>query len=63
MNVLFIIPPFSDPTLPTLAISILAGFLKKNGIEYNIFDANIRLFNTIFSETCIKKSLDKIESD
>ena len=45
-----VIPPVSDCFMPTLGTAQIAGFLKENGIDCKVIDANAELLRGIFNE-------------
>jgi anaerobic magnesium-protoporphyrin IX monomethyl ester cyclase len=48
MRVALVYPPTCDPTAPYLAVPMLTGFLRANGVEVLPIDANIEAFDDLF---------------
>lgn len=49
-RVALVYPPTCDPTAPYLALPMLTGFLRANGVEVLPIDANLEAFDALLSE-------------
>ena len=47
MRVALVYPPTCDPTAPYLAVPMLTGFLRANGVEVLPIDANVEAFDAL----------------
>jgi hypothetical protein len=62
MRVALIYPPTCDPTAPYLAVPMLTGFLRANGVEVLPIDANIESFDALLEEKSLDALRDRLES-
>ncbi len=62
MRVALIYPPTCDPTAPYLAVPMLTGFLRANGVDVLPIDANIEAFDALLEEKSLGALRDRLES-
>ena len=62
MVVALVYPPTCDPTAPYLAVPMLTGFLRANGVEVLPVDANIEAFDALLSPEGLGQIRDRIEA-
>ncbi len=62
MRVALVYPPTCDPTAPYLAVPMLTGFLRANGVEVLPIDANIEAFDQLLSPGSLAGLRDRLES-
>ncbi|MDB4944857.1 MAG: yliB [Labilithrix sp.] len=61
MRVALVYPPTCDPTAPYLAVPMLTGFLRENGVEVVPIDANIEAFDQLLSPGKLGALRDRLE--
>ncbi|MEO6420613.1 MAG: cobalamin B12-binding domain-containing protein, partial [Polyangiaceae bacterium] len=61
MRVALIYPPTCDPTAPYLAVPMLTGFLRANGVEVLPIDANIEAFDALLDPAALGALRDRLE--
>ena len=61
MRVALVYPPTCDPTAPYLAVPMLTGFLRANGVEVLPIDANIEAFDQLLSPGSLAGLRDRLE--
>jgi anaerobic magnesium-protoporphyrin IX monomethyl ester cyclase len=61
MRIALVYPPTCDPTAPYLAIPMLTGFLRANGVEVLPIDANIEAFDALLTESSMAALRDRLE--
>jgi len=61
MRVALIYPPTCDPTAPYLAVPMLTGFLRANGVEVLPIDANIEAFDALLDPGSLASLRDRLE--
>ena len=61
MRVALVYPPTCDPTAPYLAVPMLTGFLRANGVEVLPIDANIEAFDQLLSPGSLAGLRDRFE--
>ena len=62
MRVALVYPPTCDPTAPYLAVPMLTGFLRANGVEVLPIDANIEAFDQLLSPGSLAGLRDRLEA-
>ncbi|MEO7111720.1 MAG: radical SAM protein [Polyangiaceae bacterium] len=62
MRVALIYPPTCDPTAPYLAVPMLTGFLRANGIDVLPIDANVEAFDALLEEKSLAALRDRLET-
>ncbi len=62
MRVALVYPPTCDPTAPFLAVPMLTGFLRANGVEVLPVDANIEAFDQLLSPGSLAGLRDRLEA-
>lgn len=62
MRVALIHPPTCDPTAPYLAVPMLAGFLRAEGVEVLPIDANVEAFDALLTPTVLAALRDRLEA-
>ncbi len=61
MRVALVYPPTCDPTAPYLAVPMLTGFLRANGVEVLPIDANVEAFDQLLSPERMTRERDRLE--
>jgi anaerobic magnesium-protoporphyrin IX monomethyl ester cyclase len=61
MRVALIYPPTADPTAPYLAVPMLTGFLRANGVDVLPIDANVEAFDRLLRPEPLRALRDRIE--
>ena len=61
MRVALVYPPTCDPTAPYLAVPMLTGFLRANGVEVLPIDANVEAFDALLDPTALAALRDRLE--
>lgn len=61
MRVALVYPPTCDPTAPYLAVPMLTGFLRANGVEVLPIDANVEAFDALLDPTALGALRDRLE--
>src|SRR4051794_34514672 len=62
MRVALVYPPTCDPTAPYLAVPMLTGFLRENGIEVLPIDANVEAFDQLLAPGSMAGLRDRLEA-
>jgi radical SAM superfamily enzyme YgiQ (UPF0313 family) len=62
MRVALVYPPTCDPTAPYLAVPMLTGFLRENGVEVLPIDANIEAFDQLLSGKHLAGLAERLEA-
>ncbi len=62
MRVALVYPPTCDPTAPYLAVPMLTGFLRANGVEVLPIDANVEAFDALLAPAPMAALRDRLES-
>ena len=62
MRVALVYPPTCDPTAPYLAVPMLTGFLRAEGIDVLPIDANIEAFDELLEPGSLAKLRDRLEA-
>jgi anaerobic magnesium-protoporphyrin IX monomethyl ester cyclase len=61
-KVALVYPPTADPTAPYLAVPMLTGFLRAQGLEVLPIDANLEAFDDLLSERRMARERDRLET-
>jgi len=61
VKVALIHPPSADPTAPYLAVPMLTGFLRANGVDVLPIDANVECYDWLLSATELGRCRDHID--
>lgn len=62
MRVALVYPPTCDPTAPYLAVPMLTGFLRANGVEVLPVDANVEAFDALLEPASMAALRDRLEA-
>ncbi|HEX7665458.1 MAG TPA: radical SAM protein, partial [Polyangiaceae bacterium] len=62
MKVALVYPPTCDPTAPYLAVPMLTGFLRANGVDVLPIDANVEGFDALLSPKSMAGLRDRLEA-
>jgi anaerobic magnesium-protoporphyrin IX monomethyl ester cyclase len=62
MRVALVYPPTCDPTAPYLAVPMLTGFLRAQGVEVLPIDANVEAFDELLEPGPLARLRDKLEA-
>src|SRR6187551_2618950 len=62
MRVALVYPPTCDPTAPYLAVPMLTGFLRANGVEVLPIDANVEAFDALLTPQRMADLRDRLEA-
>lgn len=62
MLVALVYPPTCDPTAPYLAVPMLTGFLRSQGVDVLPVDANVEAFDALLSTTSMAGLRDRLEA-
>ncbi len=62
MKIALIYPPSCDPTAPYLAVPMLTGFLRANGVEVLPVDANIEFYDRTLRPAPLTDAVRRIET-
>lgn len=62
MRVALVYPPTCDPTAPYLAVPMLTGFLRANGVEVLPIDANVEAFDALLAPDALGALRDRLEA-
>jgi hypothetical protein len=62
MRVALVYPPTCDPTAPYLAVPMLTGFLRANGVDVMPIDANIEAFDRLLGKKSLGSLRDRLEA-
>jgi anaerobic magnesium-protoporphyrin IX monomethyl ester cyclase len=63
VKIALVYPPTCDPTAPYLAVPMLTGFLRANGVEVVPIDANVEAFDALLRPAPLGKLRDKVERE
>jgi anaerobic magnesium-protoporphyrin IX monomethyl ester cyclase len=61
MKIALIYPPTCDPTAPYLAVPMLTGFLRANGVDVLPIDANVEAFDALLRRAPLAALRDRVE--
>src|SRR5215213_6721823 len=62
MRLLLIYPPFSDPTMPPLGVSVLSACVNSSGRHTaHVADLNIAVLDRILSESVLETAFQEAE--
>ncbi len=59
-DIIFLIPPVSDFTMPQLAPYILKDYLNTQGFESFVYDMSINFFHNVLDKNCLNGINDKV---
>ncbi len=62
MRVALVYPPTCDPTAPHLAVPMLTGFLRANGVEVLPIDANVEAWDDLLAPAPLQALADRLEA-
>jgi len=62
MSVALVYPPTCDPTAPYLAVPMLTGFLRANGVTVLPIDANLEAFDELLEPAPLMAIAERIEA-
>lgn len=62
MRIALVYPPTCDPTAPYLAVPMLTGFLRANGVEVLPVDANVEAFDALLTPGSMAGLRDRLEA-
>ncbi|KYF63963.1 radical SAM protein [Sorangium cellulosum] len=62
MRIALVYPPTCDPTAPYLAVPMLTGFLRANGVEVLPVDANVEAFDALLTPESMAGLRDRLEA-
>src|SRR3954469_1793668 len=62
MRIALVYPPTCDPTAPYLAVPMLTGFLRANGVETLPIDANVEAFDALLDPVALAGLRDRLEA-
>lgn len=61
-TVALVYPPSCDPTAPYLAVPMLTGFLRANGVSVLPIDANVEAYDALLSGARLARERDALEA-
>jgi anaerobic magnesium-protoporphyrin IX monomethyl ester cyclase len=61
MRIALVYPPTCDPTAPYLAVPMLTGFLRANGVEVVPIDANVEAYDFLLRRGSMAAERDRLE--
>src|SRR3954452_13618512 len=61
-DVALVYPPTCDPTAPYLAVPMLTGFLRANGVDVLPIDATIEAFDQLLAPESMAALCDRLEA-
>jgi hypothetical protein len=61
MRVALVYPPTCDPTAPYLAVPMLTGFLRANGVEVLPIDANVEAYDRLLRPAPLAALAERVE--
>src|SRR5947208_2154464 len=61
MRIALVYPPTCDPTAPYLAVPMLTGFLRANGVEVLPIDANVEAYDRLLRVGPLKEMRSRVE--
>src|SRR3954463_7098360 len=61
MHVALVYPPTCDPTAPYLAVPMLTGFLRANGVEVLPVDANVEAYDFLLRRAPMAAAAARVE--
>lgn len=62
VDVALVYPPTCDPTAPYLAVPMLTGFLRANGVRVLPVDANVEAFDHLLEPSSMASLRDRLEA-
>ena len=61
MKIALVYPPTCDPTAPYLAVPMLTGFLRANGVEVLPIDANVEAYDALLRRAPLEALRERLE--
>lgn len=61
-TVALVYPPSCDPTAPYLAVPMLTGYLRANGVSVLPIDANVEAYDALLSDARMKRERARLEA-
>src|SRR4051794_36576744 len=61
VKIALVYPPTCDPTAPYLAVPMLTGFLRANGVDVLPIDANVEAFDGLLRSAPMSGLRDRVE--
>ena len=62
MKIALVYPPTCDPTAPYLAVPMLTGFLRANGVEVLPVDANVEAYDRLLRSSPLTACAERVEA-
>ena len=62
MKIALIYPPTCDPTAPYLAVPMLTGYLRREGVSVLPIDANVEAFDHVLTAGMLAEMRDRLET-
>src|SRR3982751_6212130 len=62
MKIALVYPPTCDPTAPYLAVPMLTGFLRAEGVDVLPIDANVEAFDELLDPGALAALRDRLEA-
>ena len=62
MKIALVYPPTCDPTAPYLAVPMLTGFLRANGVEVLPIDANVEAYDRLLRREPLLACAERVEA-
>src|SRR4051794_29197349 len=62
VKIALVYPPTCDPTAPYLAVPMLTGFLRANGVTVLPVDANVEAFDALLEPDSLARLRDRLET-
>ncbi|MCA1662779.1 MAG: B12-binding domain-containing radical SAM protein [Myxococcales bacterium] len=62
MKIALVYPPTCDPTAPYLAVPMLTGFLRANGVEVLPIDANVEAYDRLLRPAPLRACAERVTS-
>src|SRR5579859_5791959 len=61
MKIALVYPPTCDPTAPYLAVPMLTGFLRAQGVDVLPIDANVEAWDELLRERPLRELASRVE--
>jgi hypothetical protein len=62
VKIALVYPPTCDPTAPYLAVPMLTGFLRANGVEVLPIDANVEAYDRLLRRAPLRACAERVEA-
>jgi hypothetical protein len=62
MKIALVYPPTCDPTAPYLAVPMLTGFLRDNGVDVLPIDANVEAWDELLRREPLREQAARVEA-